>query len=566
MTGDIDVNTSGATGDATLVNATAIDFAASSVGGNLTTTADTGNITDSGLITVGGTASFTTGNANDDIDLGTLAVMGDIDVNTSGATGDATLVNATAIDFATASVGGNLTATADTGNITNSGLITVGGTASFTTSNANDDIDLGTLAVTGDIDVNTSGATGHATLVNASAIDFAASSVGGNLMATATTGNLTDSGEINVTGSAAFIVADGSDISLNTAGNTFGGSVTIAASTGTINDGTLVGDTTLALGALTVSGDLNVTANGTLAINGAVTSTGGDIRLVGTGNVTQAANITAAGSAKVFADSGTITMASDTVTKAGANDSVYNRAIVYTATGDVTIATLEATASNLKVEVTSETGDVLGAASTLNDVNITGSSGVTNTTANIHALAANKDIGKSPLPFRFKNSAISTINYGLDGGTLYHSGEGGHQLAIPPITLAEHIAFSYELSSGLRGVGLGGGSLVDVPGLILSGSSGAAAAAGDALMNIDAALLKKRIKIYNIIGQGILLPKHQLDEEGEVEEVEEGGLTYLFQSLPSTLEGSLLIFPDPSEGQEDQPLDELKTLRLGFNF
>ncbi len=64
---------------------------------------------------------------------------------------------------------------------------------------------------------------------------------------------------------------------MNTAGNTFSGTVAIAASTGTINDGTLIGDTTLTLEALTVSGDLNVTANGTLVIDGAVTSTGGDI-------------------------------------------------------------------------------------------------------------------------------------------------------------------------------------------------------------------------------------------------------------------------------------------------
>ncbi len=71
MTGDIDVNTSGATGDATLVNATAIDFAASSVGGNLAATAATGDITDTGTVTVAGTASFTTSNTDDDINLDT---------------------------------------------------------------------------------------------------------------------------------------------------------------------------------------------------------------------------------------------------------------------------------------------------------------------------------------------------------------------------------------------------------------------------------------------------------------------------------------------------------------
>ncbi len=82
---------------------------------------------------------------------------------------------------------------------------------------------------------------------------------------------------------------------------------------------------------------------------------------------------------------------------------------------------------------------------------------------------------------------------------------------------------------------LSGGSIVDVPGLILSGTSGAAAAAESAFQNVDSSLLKKRTKIYNIVGQGVLLPKHQLDEEegDELElEDEEGGLTHLFQVLP----------------------------------
>ncbi|MEJ1404797.1 MAG: hypothetical protein RPU73_13180, partial [Candidatus Sedimenticola sp. (ex Thyasira tokunagai)] len=128
--------------------------------------------------------------------------------------------------------------------------------------------------------------------------------------------------------------------------------------------------------------------------------------------------------------------------------------------------------------------------------------------------------------------------YGLNGGTLYHSGESGNQLATPPITLEEYPGlFSYESSSGLNNVVLAGGSIVDVPGLILSGTSGAAAAAESAFLNIDASLLKKRIKIYNIVGQGLLLPKHQLDDDDEedeleLEEEEEGGLTYLFPFLP----------------------------------
>src|SRR5690606_22814686 len=88
-------------GDVTLVNATAVDLAASNVGGHLQVTATTGDVIDSGLVTVSGNASFTTAAAGRDINLDTLAVTGSIAVNTvedliTPDTGDATLINATA--------------------------------------------------------------------------------------------------------------------------------------------------------------------------------------------------------------------------------------------------------------------------------------------------------------------------------------------------------------------------------------------------------------------------------------------------------------------------------------
>ena len=106
--------------------------------------------------------------------------------------GHATLVNAGGIDFGASTVGGNLTATSTTGNLTDGQTVTVGGTAGFTSSAGGADIVLDELAVTGDIALTTHGPMGHATLVNAGGIDFGASTVGGNLTATATTGNLTD--------------------------------------------------------------------------------------------------------------------------------------------------------------------------------------------------------------------------------------------------------------------------------------------------------------------------------------------------------------------------------------
>ncbi|MEJ1436981.1 MAG: filamentous hemagglutinin N-terminal domain-containing protein [Candidatus Sedimenticola sp. (ex Thyasira tokunagai)] len=501
---------------------------------SLTVSAD-GNITDSGVLDIGGAASLTTTGSNGSVTLNSASdIDGALSVATDG-TGTTSVTNLTdAIALGTVTTAA-LTISAN-GNITDSGVLDIGGAASFTTTGSNGSVALNSLSdIDGALGVNTNG-TGTTSVTNLTD-DIELGAVDTTSLTISADGSITDSGEVNASGAALFTAANGADILLDTTTNTFLGTVAFA-SAGTLNDVTFYDDTALALSALSISGDLTVTTEGTLAIDGALTSTGGDIRLVGTGNVTQSANITATlGSAKVFSDSGTITMGDNVVTSAGAN--ANDRAIVYTASGDVTIAVLETRNTGLTVEVTSQTGVVIGTADAtghpLETANITGAS---DTIANIHAIAADKDIGAEPLPFRFDNSAVSEINYGLNGGTLYHSGESGNQLATPPITLEEYPGlFSYESSSGLNNVVLAGGSIVDVPGLILSGTSGAAAAAESAFLNIDASLLKKRIKIYNIVGQGLLLPKHQLDDDDEedeleLEEEEEGGLTYLFPFLP----------------------------------
>ncbi|MEJ1355336.1 MAG: filamentous hemagglutinin N-terminal domain-containing protein [Candidatus Sedimenticola sp. (ex Thyasira tokunagai)] len=497
-----------------------------------------GNITDSGVLDIGGAASLTTTGSNGSVTLNSASdIDGALSVTTDG-TGTTSVTNLTdAIALGTVTTA-ELTISAN-GNITDSGVLDIGGAASFTTTGSNGSVALNSLSdIDGALGINTNG-TGTTSVTNLTD-DIELGAVDTTSLTISADGSITDSGEVNASGNALFTAASGADILLGTTTNTFGGTITLAPA-GTLNDVTLYDDTALALSALSISGDLTVTTEGTLAIDGAQASTDGDIRLVATGNVTQSANITAeSGSAKVFSDSGTITMGDNVVTSAGAN--ANDRAIVYTSSGDVTIAVLETRNSGLTVEVTSQTGDVMGTADgtghPLETANITGTSGTTGTIANIHAIAADKDIGAEPLPFRFDNSAVSEINYGLNGGTLYHSGESGNQLATPPITLEEYPGlFSYESSSGLNNVVLAGGSIVDVPGLILSGTSGAAAAAESAFLNIDASLLKKRIKIYNIVGQGLLLPKHQLDDDDEedeleLEEEEEGGLTYLFPFLP----------------------------------
>ena len=101
---------------------------------------------------------------------------------------------------------------------------------------------MGTLAVTGSIALTTDG-TGNATVVNASGLDFATTTIGGDLTATATTGNITDSGILTITGATSITLGtnpilsvssarsatdlDGNTIALNTAGNLFTGGITL---------------------------------------------------------------------------------------------------------------------------------------------------------------------------------------------------------------------------------------------------------------------------------------------------------------------------------------------------
>ena len=258
VTGMIGLDTTGPGGDATIVNATGIDFKTTDVEGDLDATATTGDITDAGTVTVAGMAQFNTLAAGADIDLDLLAVTGMIGLATTGPGGDATIVNATGIDFKTTDVEGDLDATATTGDITDAGTVTVAGMAQFNTLAAGADIDLDLLAVTGMIGLETTGPGGDATIVNATGIDFKTTDVEGDLDATATTGDITDAGTVTVAGMAQFNTqAAGADIDLNLLAVT--GMIGLDT-TGPGGDATIVNATGIDFKTTDVEGDLDATA------------------------------------------------------------------------------------------------------------------------------------------------------------------------------------------------------------------------------------------------------------------------------------------------------------------
>ena len=106
-------------------------------------------------------------------------------------------------------MGGNLAATTDVD--ANNGVINMGTG----------------WQLTGTVQLTTNG-TGNATVVNDNGLTFAASTVGGNLAATATAGNMTDSGALAITGTTTLTTsANNATIALDTTTNAFTGAVTI---------------------------------------------------------------------------------------------------------------------------------------------------------------------------------------------------------------------------------------------------------------------------------------------------------------------------------------------------
>ncbi len=156
-----------------------------SFGGNVTSSGNLsvisgGAITDTGVLTIAGTSSFTTDVANQTITLDNTSnsFTGAVSLNTSGTTGNATLVSNSAVTLSTSTVGGNLDITVGGGNSLNvTGAGSAGGSISLL---ADDDIIFtasGDLTTTGNITVNAdndgdeNGSGGALTMVDGTVFD-----------------------------------------------------------------------------------------------------------------------------------------------------------------------------------------------------------------------------------------------------------------------------------------------------------------------------------------------------------------------------------------------------------
>ena len=330
VAGTVDLTTDG-TGSATVVNASGLDLAASTVGGTLSATATTGNIIQSGDLTITCPCTFITAADGSDIVLDSSGNAFSAAVTMQADAGDEAFGNITFTDSASinlsssassdgdfyinagtdGAVDGNLGVTATTGNITQATAIAVTGTSAFTTSASNGTITLSeaTNELAGAVSLSTSGSSGNVIVVSASGLNLDTSTVGGTLSATATTGDISNSGDLAITGTATFITAEtGSNIVLDSSGNDFAAAVTMKADTGgdeAFGNITFVDSDAVKLNSsASADGDLFFDGSTDLAIGGnlGVTAT--------TGNITQGAAIavTGASSFETSARNATFTM------------------------------------------------------------------------------------------------------------------------------------------------------------------------------------------------------------------------------------------------------------------
>ncbi|WAS05405.1 hypothetical protein LQF76_00505 [Gloeomargaritales cyanobacterium VI4D9] len=240
--------------NATITDSNALILGASNLTNNLSITT-TGDLTQTGAVTAGGTTTINT-NGNDV----TLNNAGN-DFNSLLLTAkNATITDSNALVLGTSNLTNNLSITT-TGDLTQTGAVTAGGTTTINT-NGNDVTlnnpgnDFNTLLLTAK----------NATITDSNALILGASNLTNNLSIT-TTGDLTQTGAVTAGGTTT-INTNGNDVTLNNAGNDFN-SLLLTAKNATITD-----SNALVLGTSNLTNNLTITTNGDLTQTGAVTAGG----------------------------------------------------------------------------------------------------------------------------------------------------------------------------------------------------------------------------------------------------------------------------------------------------
>ncbi|NES84757.1 MAG: CHAT domain-containing protein, partial [Moorea sp. SIO2B7] len=231
-----------------------------------------GQTNSSGEITLGGNVNFKA-------PLTLRSPSGKGSINTTGFTITAPELTADAgnnINLGSTNITGNLSATTTNGNITDSGMIRVGGTTNLNANDNNITLD------NSNNDFNTVSIIkgNNVILKDKDNLDVGKITIDGNLEVTGN-GEITNSGEVTVTGTTNLDAGTGNNITLDNANNDFN---TVAISGG--NDIKIKDKNSLILSNSTIEGNLNLTTNGAIELGNStilgnleLTSNGGDVNL-----------------------------------------------------------------------------------------------------------------------------------------------------------------------------------------------------------------------------------------------------------------------------------------------
>ncbi|MBT5472138.1 MAG: filamentous hemagglutinin N-terminal domain-containing protein, partial [Nitrospina sp.] len=371
-------------------------LALGSAAGSLLTDTELDQISTTGIITIGQAMTAGTNGAS----LAAVQTLTSGAITTDGLTqSNLNLVSNSTVSLGTTTLTGNLSVTS-AGVITQTGALAITGTTTLAAGAANDiTLSTATNNFTGAVAITTGK---DVTLVDADTIDLGASTVSGDFAVTATAGgDITDSGVLAITGNSTFTTAGAQSITLNSA-STYTGTVAFVASAGTLTNVTINDSGVFDLAALTLTGDLTVTAGGAISDSGTLVVPGTTTIVAGANNVVldDAANnfgivaVTSAGTATLV-DVGAIDLGASTVTTlnvtAGGNISDSGTIV---ASGTTTIVAganhvvLDDAANNFGIVAITSAGTA-----TLVDVGAIDMGASTVTTLNITAGGAISDSG-----------------------------------------------------------------------------------------------------------------------------------------------------------------------------
>ena len=397
------------------------------------------------------------------------------------------------VRLGTSSIGGNLSLSGH--GILQTGVLTVGGNATFTTNVSGYDIDLGSYAndLAGTVTVNSAGnlrdfklrnvnaSAGAVTnLTNAAATQLRDLSIIypnaayvlpslrqatlRNVVVSAGGAITQASGGITPTGTSSFTTG-GYAITLTDAANTFGGAVSLANAG--VNDVDVTAAGGFSFGAVTTGGDVTITAAGTITVGNPITATGRTVTLDSTGGAVNGTSLITANTVDLNATTGIGTTAA--LNLAAASISADSTA------GKINLANALATAVTVTSLTSKGTSDPSGAL-----LSFSQSGGGTVTFNTVSSAGSDDGYG-----------VISLTNTGLGGGITVAGGSGVTSRTGSTITL-QTTQGGNILVNTLIDANVGDGRVelfsdgsISVPGLITGGEAFLQAQTG---INVNASM------------------------------------------------------------------------------